>query len=91
MGSVSAYDVADDGTLTPIAGSPYPNQQTAPCWAEISHDGRYVYTINTGVPSISSYEVADDGSLTLMGSTVFNRPSGLRPFDARQFVDALFE
>ncbi|MGH2560810.1 MAG: lactonase family protein [Thermomicrobiales bacterium] len=83
LGSVSAYTVASDGTLSPNSGSPYPNQQTAPCWVEISPDGQYVFSVNTGVPSISSYHVEEDGSLALVGNTVFNQPSGLRPFDAR--------
>jgi hypothetical protein len=83
MGSVSAYTVAPDGALDPNAGSPYPNQQSGSCWLEISPDGRFVFSVSTGVPSISRYEVAADGSLTLLGSTVFNQPTGLRPFDAR--------
>jgi 6-phosphogluconolactonase len=89
-GSVSAYDVAADGTLTAIAGSPFPNAQTAPCWLEIGHDGKYVYTVNTAVPSISTYAVGKDGALTLKGSTVFNDPTGLRPFDARLDGDGKF-
>ena len=40
-GSVSAYDVASDGALQSIAGSPYPNRQTAPCWMDMTPDGRY--------------------------------------------------
>jgi len=82
-GSVSAYDVAADGTLTPIGASPFANNQTAPCWVEISHDGAYLFAINTAVPSISSYSIAPAGALTLLGSTPFNSPTGLRPFDAR--------
>jgi 6-phosphogluconolactonase (cycloisomerase 2 family) len=90
MASVSAYTVAEDGTLSPNRGSPYPNLQSGSCWLEISPDGHYVFSVNTGVPSISRYEVAADGSLTLLGSTVFNQPSGLRPFDARMAPDGDF-
>ena len=82
-GSVSAYHVSRDGTLTAVAGSPFADDQTAPCWVEISHDGRYLFAVNTAVPSISSYRIARDGSLNLLGSTPFQSPSGLRPFDAR--------
>ena len=32
---------------------------------------------------ISSYSIAPGGTLTLLGSTTFNSPAGLRPFDAR--------
>jgi 6-phosphogluconolactonase len=82
-GSISAYDVAGDGALTSIGASPYPDHQTAPCWVEITHDGQYLFTVNTAVPSISRYAIAADGSLTLLGSTSFHDPLGLRPFDLR--------
>ena len=82
-GSVSAYDVAADGVLDPINGSPFADKQTAPCWVEITRDGKYLFTVNTAVPSISRYRILQNGALSLLGSTVFNDPSGLRPFDAR--------
>lgn len=81
-GSVSAYSVSANGTLNPIGASPYADNQTAPCWVEISHDGQYLFAVNTAVPSISRYAINGDGSLTLIGSTPFTG-SGLRPFDAR--------
>jgi 6-phosphogluconolactonase len=81
-GSVSAYGVSDDGTLTPIGNSPFADNQTAPCWVEISHDGNFLFAINTGSGSISSYAIDADGSLSLLGSTPFTG-TGLRPFDAR--------
>ena len=79
-GSVSVY-VAADGTLTAIAGSPFADFQTAPCWVAISPDGGALFAINTGSGSISRYSVAADGALTLAGSTALNG-TGLRPFDA---------
>jgi 6-phosphogluconolactonase (cycloisomerase 2 family) len=82
-GSVSAFDVAHNGALKSIGASPFPDKQTAPCWVEITHDGRFLFTVNTAVPSISRYRIQSDGSLALLGSTVFNDPTGLRPFDAR--------
>ena len=66
-----------------IGTSPFPDKQTAPCWVEITHDGRFLFTVNTAVPSISRYRILGDGSLSLLGSTVFNDPTGLRPFDPR--------
>lgn len=80
-GTVSVYDVAADGTLTPIAGSPFADLQTAPCWVAISHDGSYLFAINTGSSSVSSYGIASDGSLSLVGSTALSG-SGLKAFDA---------
>jgi 6-phosphogluconolactonase (cycloisomerase 2 family) len=83
VGSVSAYSVAHDGSLNPIGASPYPDKQTAPCWVEITPDGRFLFTVNTAVPSISRYRISNNGALVLLGSTVFNDPTGRKAFDAR--------
>ena len=85
-GTVSAFSVAADGTLTSIGASPFPNHQTAPCWVEISHDGQFLFTVNTAVSTVSSYSIAADGSLTLLGSTPLNgSPRGAE--DARLSPD----
>jgi 6-phosphogluconolactonase len=68
-GTVSAFSDANDGTLISIGTSPFPDLQTAPCWVEISHDGQFLFTVNTGSNSISRYAIAGDGSLSLLGST----------------------
>jgi 6-phosphogluconolactonase len=86
-GSVSVYDVAANGGLTAISGSPFADNQTAPCWVAMSPDGRALFAINTGSSSISRYAVAADGTLTLVGSTGMNAPTGLRPFDAAVSAD----
>jgi len=82
-GSISAYDVARNGVLDSIDGSPFADKQTAPCWVEITHDGKFLFTVNTAVPSISRFAIGADGTLTLLGSTPFNSPAGLGPEDAR--------
>jgi 6-phosphogluconolactonase len=86
-GSVSVYDVARNGSVAAIDGSPFADNQTAPCWVAISPDGRALFAVNTAVPSISRYRVAADGSLALQGSTPLNTPTGLRPFDAQVSPD----
>jgi 6-phosphogluconolactonase len=86
-GTVSAFRVSADGTLTSIGSSPFADRQTAPCWVEISHDGRFLFTVNTGTPSISRYAITRGGSLLLLGSTPFNGPSTLAPEDARLAPD----
>jgi 6-phosphogluconolactonase len=82
-GSVSAFDTTSDGALTSIGGSPYADGRTAPCWVEISHDGKYLFTVNTGSTDISSYRIENDGSLSLLGTTPFASSTGIGPFDAR--------
>jgi len=81
--SASAYEVDSDGSLHAITASPYPNRQSAPCWMDITPDGRYLFATNTPVSSISRYEILADGSLELLGSITFNDPTGVRPIDAR--------
>jgi len=82
-GSISAFHVAHNGVLSPIGTSPFADGRTAPCWVEISHDGRYLFTVNTGSTDISSYRILADGSLQLLGTTAFRSGKGIRPFDAR--------
>jgi 6-phosphogluconolactonase len=82
-GSVSAFSVSEDGALGSIGASPYADGQTAPCWVEISHDGRYLFAINTGSTTISSYGIQADGSLVHLSDTAFTSGLGIRPFDAR--------
>lgn len=84
-GTVSAFDVAGDGTLTSIGGSPFPDHQTAPCWVEITSDGRFLFTVNTGSGSVSRYSIADAGSLTLLGSVSVGEKSA--PLDLRLSPD----
>lgn len=83
LGSVSVYHVARDASLTAITGSPFADNQTAPCWVAITPDGKYLFAINTASSSISRYWIAPNGSLTLLGSTPMSDPTGLRPFDAQ--------
>jgi 6-phosphogluconolactonase len=87
-GTVSAFHVGRDGTLNSIGASPFADRQTAPCWVEISHDGRFLFTVNTAQPSISSFAINRDGTLTTLGATQFRgNPTGLGPVDARLSPD----
>lgn len=68
-GTVSAFTDSRNGTLSSVAGSPFADSQMAPCWVEISHDGRFLFTVNTASGTISRYSIAPGGALTLLGST----------------------
>jgi 6-phosphogluconolactonase len=85
-GSVSAFAAAADGTLNSIGASPFANNQTAPCWVEISHDGQFLFAVNTAVSTISSYSIAANGSLTLLGNTAMDATAH-GPEDARLSPD----
>jgi 6-phosphogluconolactonase len=81
LGTVSAYSVAFNGSLTSIGASPVADGQTAPCWVTITPNGRYLFAVNTGSGEISSYQIARDGSLTLVGSTVVSNTAGVGATD----------
>ena len=85
-GSVSAFKVTGDGALSSIGSSPFADHQTAPCWVEITHDGRFLFTTNTATGSVSRYAIEPNGSLELLGSTAF-KTSGSAPVDARLAPD----
>jgi hypothetical protein len=85
LGTVSAYRDRLFGHISPIGSSPYSDGQTAPCWVEISHNGRYLFTVNTGSGNISSYSINPDGSLVLIGSTPIS--GGGADIDARLSPD----
>jgi len=85
-GTVSAFLVAHTGQLAPIGASPFANAQTASCWVEISHDGNFLFTVNTASGTISRYAINPDGSLVLLGSTSFGS-AGAGAVDARLSPD----
>ena len=55
---------------------------------EISHDGKYLFTVNTGSGNISSYAINRDGSLVLIGS--FAIKGGGADIDARLSPDGKY-
>jgi hypothetical protein len=82
-GTVSAFSLSNGGNLTSIGSGPFADNQTAPCWVEISSDGRFLFATNTAVPSISRYSIGTDGSLTLLGTTATNATTEKGPIDLR--------
>jgi 6-phosphogluconolactonase len=87
LGTVSAFSVAADGAVSSIGSSPFADQQNAPCWIEITHDGQFLFTVNTASGSISRYSIANDGTLTLLGSTPVSAQGGVGAVDARLSTD----
>ena len=89
-GTVSAFTDHRNGNLSSIGGSPFPDHQMAPCWVEITHDGQFLFTVNTASGTISAYEIAANGALTLLpGSTPAGRPNA-GAVDARLSPDGGF-
>lgn len=87
LGTISAFFDSANGTLSPIGASPFADLQSAPCWVEISHNGRFLFTVNTLSGSVSRYSIAAGGGLTLLGSTPVRGGSGVVPVDERLSPD----
>ena len=64
-GSVSSYDINDDGSVRLVSGSLALGQQ-AVCWLISTPDGRFAYTANAGSNTLSGLSVAPDGRLSLL-------------------------
>jgi 6-phosphogluconolactonase len=86
-GTISAFNDAQNGALSPIGSSPFADLQTAPCWVEISPNGQFLFTVNTGSGELSRYSIASDGTLTLLGSTPVGATGGVGAVDARLSPD----
>jgi 6-phosphogluconolactonase len=82
-GTISAFNVGFNGSLTSIGSSPFADDQTAPCWIEITHNGQFLFTVNTGSGESSRYAISPNGSLTLLGSTPASNSGGVGAVDAR--------
>jgi 6-phosphogluconolactonase (cycloisomerase 2 family) len=68
-GSVSAYAVQRDGSLTLIDGrAGVTGDGTGPIDVMVSHNGQYLYVLNGRVPSIAIFAIQDDGRLKPLGS-----------------------
>ena len=88
-GTVSAFRDSANGTLTSIGSSPFADNQTAPCWVEITHNGRFLFTVNTASGSVSRYGITRGGALQLLGSTPV-RGTSVGAVDARLSPDGRY-
>jgi len=86
LGTVSSYHLGFFGSLIPVSASPFADDQTAPCWVEVSQDGRYLFAVNTGSKNVSSYSISPFGQLTLISSFPINGSTG-GDIDARLSPD----
>jgi 6-phosphogluconolactonase len=81
-GGASSYDVAKDGSISPISPA-VTTHQGAPCWLVTSKDSRYAYTANAGSGTISGFSVGHDGTLALLdpSGVTGNLGTGSHPLD----------
>ena len=89
-GTVSAFTDYRDGSLSPVNGSPFADHQMAPCWVEITHDGQFLFTVNTASGTISTFQIAANGALTLLPGSTAVGGSTAGAVDARLSPDGGF-
>ncbi len=75
--NVSAYSIGAHGTLTSVAGSPFP-AGIASISVAVDILGRFVYVANFAANSVSAYHIAENGFLTPVAGSPF--PAGSFPF-----------
>lgn len=78
-GNITGFSVANDGTLTQIAGStrPLSGVATAPAQVQFSPDGAMLLVAERATQSISAYVVGTDG---VANGPIVNHSAGAVPF-----------
>jgi 6-phosphogluconolactonase len=61
--SASSLTVGSTASASVLSNS-VPTTETAACWVQITPDGRYAYTTNTGSGSITGFSISSAGVLT---------------------------
>jgi 6-phosphogluconolactonase (cycloisomerase 2 family) len=78
--TLSSYRVSEDSEVDLISGS-IANGQAATCWAIVTQDGHFAYSINAGNGTISSYTISEAGTLSLLNSVAASTGAGSTPTD----------
>jgi len=78
-GSVSAFSVASDGSLSAVAGSPFSTGAEEPVAVAVSPDGKHLYVSNQASGKVSAFSIAADGSLSPVAGSPFatSDPQGM--------------
>lgn len=81
-GSVSAFNVAADGSLSAVPGSPFPTG-SSPQGVALTPDDSHLYIANAGSNDLAAFNVAADGSLSAIAGSPFATGSSPSPPRAR--------
>ena len=74
-GTVSAYSIATNGSLSAVPGSPV--NAPVPLGVAVTPDGRYLYVADTtGAAAVSAFSIAANGSLTPVTGSPFAAKPG---------------
>jgi 6-phosphogluconolactonase (cycloisomerase 2 family) len=87
--ALSSYKAGENGQLELITGS-LQNGQAAVCWAVVTNDGRFAYSVNSATRTISSYGISPEGNLTLLEPVAASTGPGSAPTDSALTSDNRF-
>src|SRR2546426_209882 len=77
-GSVSGYVIQADGSLAPLAGSPFSSPGMSGCVSEAPHpNGQYLYVMCDISVDITAFSIGSDGTLTPFQRTPLSQPGPL--------------
>jgi 6-phosphogluconolactonase len=85
--TLTSYALAGPTGLATISPT-VADSQTAACWVQLSGNGRFAFTTNTGSGTISSYRLGQDGSLSLLAAVAASPGAG--PIDMARGGRILF-
>lgn len=63
-GSAAGSLTFPSSTAANVISASVPTTETAACWVQITPDGRFAYTTNTGSGTITGYSISSTGALT---------------------------
>lgn len=72
-GTISAFGMGSDGTLSPVTGSPFVAAGTTPniSWVSVDPKGRFVYGADSLNNTIVGFSIQSDGSLSPLTNSPF--------------------
>ena len=86
-GTISAFSTSHNGKLNPVNSDGIvanTGSDTLPLDSAISHNGQFVYSLNTGVGQIGMFKINANGSLTSLGTVGgYSAVSGFQGIAAR--------
>ena len=79
-GTVSSYQILNNGTAQSITNSLGTGTQVAPCWIAITANQKYMFTVNTGSATITALGLdSKTGTLTLLNPVGGGGLAGILP------------
>lgn len=95
--TIAVFNIAEDGSLSTVPGSPFPSGGTNP--VSIGIAGSYLYVVNKnenpsypsiGTPNYTSFSIAADGSISSVPGSTINTAAGVSPSQALISKDQKF-